>query len=119
MAFRIFDHPLVHHGWSATGRIVISDPAVHAAAEGQVEQTNESPTGQQRADIERRSLLARLAFRGKLDPIMCRAARCLQADPTFSVQRLAAELGVTERYLSYGLQAVLGQSPDGLFREAA
>ena len=32
MVFRIFDHLLVHHGWSATGRVVVSDRPVQAAA---------------------------------------------------------------------------------------
>lgn len=113
MAFRIFDHLLVHHGWTATGRIAVSNPAVHAAPP--VEPANEIPTARQRADIERRSLLARLAYRGKSDPVICRAARRLQAIPPLSLEQLAAELGVSESYLSRGLRAVLGQSPDRLF----
>ena len=116
MAFRIFDHLFVHHGWTASGRIAIFDPAAHAAARNHVESTNESPTARECADLERRSLLARLDYRGKRDPILCRAARGLQADPSPSLAQLAAALGVSEGYLSRGLQAVLGQSPDRLFR---
>jgi AraC-like DNA-binding protein len=115
MTFRIFDHLLVHHGWTATGRIAVSDPLGHAVASSHVEFTNESLTAQLHADIERRSLLARLVYRGKPDPILCRAARRLQDEPSLSIERLAAELGVSERYLSCGLQAALGQRPDRLF----
>jgi AraC-like DNA-binding protein len=114
MAFRIFDRLLIHHGWTATGRIVVSDPVVHTACTGQIEATSGGLTAQQRADIERRSLLARLAYRGKHDRILCRAARRPQADPSLSIERLAAELGVSEGLLSRSLQAVLGQSPDRL-----
>ena len=116
MAFRIFDHLFVHHGWTATGRLVVSDAGVHAAAARRAEPAN-SATAQQCAEIERRSLLARLAYRGKCDPIICRAARRLEAGPSLSRQQLAAELGVSEGYLSRGLQAVLGQNPDRLFRQ--
>ncbi|MEJ0077947.1 MAG: hypothetical protein WDO17_21425 [Alphaproteobacteria bacterium] len=112
MAFRIFDHLLVHHGWNASGRLVC---AALAVASGQVERPNESATGEC-ADLERRSLLARLAYRGKQDRALARVARYLQADPSLSLHQLAAELGVSEDHLSRSLQAVLGQGADRLVR---
>jgi AraC-like DNA-binding protein len=104
MAFRIFDHLLVNHGWTRTGRLVVA-----AAPEPMAFQPASELSAARRKDIERQSLLARLAYRCKLDPVMCRAARRLQADPYLPMQQLAAELGVSECRLSRGLQAVLGQ----------
>lgn len=89
---------------------------MHVAATREIEPANERPTVERCADLERRAPLARLAYRGKRDPIICRAARRLQQDdPGLSLERLAAELGVSESYLSRGLQAALGQSPARLF----
>jgi hypothetical protein len=116
MPFRIFDHLLVNHGWTATGCLVVSDAVVHGSAAGQAERAHATPTAERSADIERRSLLARLAYRGKHDRILCRAARYLEADPSLSVQWLAAKLGVSESYLSRALEAALGQGAHRLFR---
>jgi AraC-like DNA-binding protein len=107
MALRIFDHLLVNHGWSATGNI--HTLATHVTTEDHTNPAHEIPAAE-RADIERRSLLARLAYRCKLDPIMSRAACLLKADSCVPVQQLAAELGVSERYLSRGLRAAIGEN---------
>src|SRR5262245_36429940 len=114
MAFRIFDHLLVHHDWTATGRLVLCACTAHADASGEAEPV-EAPTPEPSADLERRSLLARLAYRGKHDRILARAALRLQADPSLSLQQLAAELGVSERSLSRNVQGVLGQGASRLF----
>lgn len=113
MALRIFDHLLVNHGWTATGSIYT--PETHVT--DHANPADEIPAAE-RAEIERRSLLARLTYRCKLDPTISRAARLLQADPCLPIQQLAAALGVSERYLSSGLQGALGESlkhwkPDG------
>ena len=107
MAFRIFDHLLADHGWSAAGRLLVCACAASAAADG-AERAVENPQAEPCADLERRSLLARLAYRGKHDRILSRVARRLQTGPSLSLEQLAAELGVSERYLSDGLRAVLG-----------
>jgi hypothetical protein len=107
MALRIFDHLLVNHRWTATGGIYT--PATHVAP------NPASPpieiTAAERAEIGRRSLLARLTYRCRLDPIMSRTARLLQADPSLSIQRLAAVLGVSEQRLSTSLRSTLGEEP--------
>jgi AraC-like DNA-binding protein len=115
MALRIFDHLLVNHGWNATGGIYT--PATHVTTDDHANPANEISAAE-RAEIERRSLLARLTHRCKLDPTMSRAARRLQADPWLPIRQLAAEIGVSERYLSSGLQGALGENlkhrkPDG------
>jgi AraC-like DNA-binding protein len=115
MALRIFDHLLVNHGWNATGGIYPS--ATHVTTDDHANPANEISAAE-RAEIERRSLLARLTHRCKLDPTISRAARRLQADPWLPIRQLAAEIGVSERYLSSGLQGALGENlkhrkPDG------
>lgn len=103
MALRIFDHLLVNHSWTAAGAIYT--PATHVT-----DFTNPADeiSAAERAHIERRSLLARLTYRCKLDPIVSRAARLLLTDSCLPIQDMAAELGVSERYLSRGLRAALG-----------
>jgi AraC-like DNA-binding protein len=103
MALRIFDHLLVNHGWTATGAIYT--PATHVT--GFANPAGEIPVSE-RAEIEKRSLLARLTYRCKLDPITSRAARLLLTDPFMPIHELAAGLGVSEAYLSRGLRAALG-----------
>jgi AraC-like DNA-binding protein len=105
MALRIFDHLLVNHGWTATGGIYT--PATHVTDHAN---PADEISAAERADTERRSLLARLTYRGKLDPIISRAARLLQADSCLPIRQLAAELGVSERYLSRGLRGALGDA---------
>jgi len=107
MALRIFDHLLVNHGWTATGSIYT--PATHVTTDDHTNLADEISAAE-RAEIERRSLLARLTYRCKLDPIISRAARLLQADSCLPIQQLAAELGVSERYLSSGLRAAIGEN---------
>jgi len=115
MAFRIFDHLLIHHGWIATGRLVVC-AAAQGSASSQAARPNQSPPAQQCRDIERRALLARLVYRGKHVSLLCRAARRLQADPSLSIEQLASELGVSGESRSRGLRAALGQGADRLFR---
>ena len=105
MIYRIFDHVLAGHTWNEAGDLQIVEPAqsVEVAAPA-------SP------DVEGRSLLARLAIRSKSDRIMCRAARRLLANPSMPLDRLASELGVSERYLMSGLRAALGVSPAAIGR---
>jgi len=105
MALRIFDHLLVNHSWTATGHIYAPEAHVpeHAALTDEI-------SAAQRAEIERRSMLARLAYRCRLDPIMSRAARLLQADSCLPVQQLAAALGVSEKCLLNGLRSAVGES---------
>jgi hypothetical protein len=105
MIYRIFDHVLAGHTWSESGdlQIVQSAPPVRTALPA-------SP------DAEGRALLARLAIRSKSDRIMCRAARRLLTNPATPLDRLASELGVSERYLVSGLRAVLGVSPAAIGR---
>jgi AraC-like DNA-binding protein len=105
MAFRIFDHLLVNHSWTATGGIYT--PATHVTDHAN---PADEISAAERADIERRSLLARLTYRCKLDPTISRAARLLLADPCIPIQQLAAALGVSERYLSRSLQGSLGET---------
>ena len=105
MALRIFDHLLVNHSWTATGAIYT--PATHIATDDHANPADEISAAE-RADIERRSLLARLTYRCKLDPTMSRVARILLTDSCLPSQELAARLGVSERYLSRGLRAALG-----------
>jgi hypothetical protein len=112
MTFRILDHLLIGHDWTAAGCLVVSDVVAHAAAAHQPERAS---TAEQCADLERRSLLARLAYRGKQDRILARAARRLRADPSLSLQQLAAELGVSEGSLSRGLRGALGEGVQQLF----
>ena len=106
MALRIFDHLFVNHGWHAPNGIQTPKARVSTYKES-------APAGvpaAEREEIERRSMLARLAYRGRLDPIMSRAARRLRADSSQSIQQLAAELGVGERCLSRALRSALGES---------
>ena len=104
MTFRIFDHVLANHTWSATGRLCIA----------QALETVSCATPSSHA--ERDALLARLALRSRLDSVMCRAAKRLIANPSVPLDDLARELGVTERYLLSGLRAVLGIDPQRLAR---
>jgi AraC-like DNA-binding protein len=122
MTFRIFDHLLANRRWTPTCQLdarVVGTAAL-APAEVQAElpdRFGEATLPEETTD-EAQSFLARLAYRSKLDPVMCRAGRRLQADPALSMRRLASELGVSERYLSSGLQAVLGASPKRFARIA-
>jgi hypothetical protein len=105
MALRIFDHLLVNHSWTATGHIYAPEAHVseHPALTVEV-------SAAERGEIERRSMLTRLAYRCRLDPVMSRAARLLQADPCLPIRRLAVALGVSEARLSNGLRSALGES---------
>jgi AraC-like DNA-binding protein len=105
MALRIFDHLLADHSWTTTGRIYT--PATHVHARALTDEISDT----QRAEIERRSMLARLTYRSRLDPIMSRAARLLQADSCLPIQQLAAALRVSEKYLLGGLRSALGENP--------
>ena len=106
MALRIFDHLLVNHGWTATGRIYTPATQVH-----EHDALIDEISAAQRAEIERRSMLARLTYRCRLDPIMSRAARLLRADSCLPIQELAAALGISEKCLLNGLQSALGANP--------
>jgi AraC-like DNA-binding protein len=99
MIYRIFDQVLAGHIWSDAGRLQV----VQGAPDRQG--LPASP------DVESRSHRARLVIRSKGDRVMCRAARRLLANPSMPLDRLASELGVSERYLVSGLRAVLGVSP--------
>jgi len=101
MIFRIFDHVLANHTWTKAGRLCIAWP--------EPEETRSATTSSPEAG--RQSLLARLAIRSKADRFMCRAGRSLMANPSMRLDQLAAELGVSERYLIAGLRTVLGVSP--------
>ena len=108
MALRIFDHLLVNHSWTTTGRIYT--PATRGKADDSTSPAVEI-TEAQRAEIERRSMLARLAYRCRLDPIMSRATRLLQTDSCLPIQQLAVALRVSEKYLLNGLRSLLGETP--------
>src|SRR3954447_26914150 len=81
VALRIFDHLLVNHSWTATGRIY--NPATHVA---DLANPADEILAAERA--ERRSLLARLTYRCKLDPIITRAARLLLTDSCLPIHQL-------------------------------
>lgn len=104
MALRIFDHLFVNHGWHAPSGI--QTPKARVSTRGESSAV-EVPAAE-RAEIERRSLVARLTYRCRLDPTICRATRLLLADPAVSLQQMAIELGVSEAYLSRGLRTALG-----------
>src|ERR1043166_5399160 len=104
MALRIFDHLFVNHGWHAPSGIQTPEARVSTQRECAA---IDIPAAE-RKEIERRSMIARLAYRGRLDPIMGRAARRLRGDSGLSIQQLAAELGVDEQYLARALRSVLG-----------
>jgi hypothetical protein len=99
MTFRIFDRVLADHTWTAAGRLCIAHQPKAVASE----------TGCAKTEIA--SLLGRLILRSKSDRIMCRAVRRLAENPSVSLDELARELAVTERYLLSGLRAVLGVDP--------
>lgn len=105
MTLRIFDHLFVNHGWRA--------PACVHAPEARVSTQRESAaieiSAVEREEIERRSIIARLTYRGRLDPIVSRVARRLRVDSGLSVQQSAAGLGVGEQHLSRTLRAALGE----------
>jgi AraC-like DNA-binding protein len=105
MSLRIFDHLLINHSWTETGRIYT--PATHVTEHAA---STDEISAAQRAEIERRSMLARLTYRCRLDPVMSRAARLLQGNSRLPLQELAAELGVSERRLLNGLRAALGEN---------
>jgi hypothetical protein len=106
MALRIFDHLFVNHGWHAPSRV----DAPEALVSTQRESAAVEVSAAEREEIERRSMIARLTYRCRLDPIMSRAARRLRTDSDRSIQQLAAELGVGEHYLSRALRSVLGET---------
>ena len=108
MALRIFDHLLVNHSWTTTGGIYT--PATHVSDHAN---PADEISAAERVEIERRALVARLTYRCKPDPVISRAARLLQADSCLPIRQLAAELGVSERYLSRGLRGALGREPQG------
>ena len=67
---------------------------------------------------EAATLLSRLVYYSRMDPVMCRAAWHLRRDPALPLQRLASRLGVSEGYLSSGLRKILGVNPNRLARVA-
>ena len=105
MNFRILDHVLADHTWSATGHLCIAHDAPTVPCAGP------SPE----AEID--SLLSRLILRSKSDRIMGRAAKRLTAHPSTPLHELARELGVTERYLLSGLRTALGVDPEGFLAD--
>jgi AraC-like DNA-binding protein len=64
------------------------------------------------------SLMSRLLYRSRPDPVICRAALLLHNNPALSLRTLASKLGVSKEYLSRGLRTVLGTSPKQLVRIA-
>jgi len=70
----------------------------------------ESPDSAERfARIE--SFLLRNLRECRPDPVACRAAQCLRRNPSLRVQRLAAQLDVSERHLSRRFRAMFGAGP--------
>src|ERR1700730_16742054 len=102
MAFRIFDHLLVNHTWSAAGRLCVP----------QQPQAVPCQPGSPKAELD--ALLARLVLHSRSDRVMCRAARRLATNPSMPLDELATELGVSEQYLKSGLRTVLGVDPQRL-----
>ena len=107
MIYVIFDNVLAGHTWSEAGRLQIVQPELPVRS-----------TQPSSPEVERQSLLARLAIQAKSESSMCRAARCLVENPSMRLDRVASELGVSEKYLIAGLRTVLGVNPDLLFRSA-
>jgi len=100
MAFRIFDHLLVNHGWSETARLCVAhDPKAEVSCSA----------GSSKAETD--SLLARPMLRTRSDRVMRCAAQRLLTEPGVPFDQLACELGVTERPLVSGLRAALGVDP--------
>jgi hypothetical protein len=108
MGLRIFDHLFVDHGWHGSNCVASPEARVSTGQESAAVEISAT----ERAEIERRSIIARLTYRCGSDPIMRRAARRLQGDSRLSIRQLAAELGVGEEYLSKGLRAALGENFD-------
>jgi AraC-like DNA-binding protein len=106
MALRIFDHLFVNRGWHAPAGV--QTPEARVSTHQEITAV-EIPAAE-REEIERRSMIARLTYRGRLDPILSRVARRVRVEPGLSVQQLAAELGVAEQSLSRALRAALGES---------
>ena len=104
MAFRIFDHVLANHGWSATGSLCIAQ----ACKAGE---PSAAPCARATPNAEIDALRGRLLAWSKSDRVMCRAAQRLIAGPTTPFDHLARDLGVTERYLLSGLRAAFGVDP--------
>jgi hypothetical protein len=102
MPFRIFDHLLANHTWTATGRLCLA----HAPSPV----TNGIWLSQSETDV----LHSRLLLRTKADRVLARAARRLN-EVRVTRKELARELGVTERHLLTGLRAALGLDPAPLF----
>lgn len=105
-AYRIFDSVLEDHSWTADGRLRIA----------QLRQSDSFQEASLTTEID--ALFTRMRIRSKSDRILCRAAKCLQADPSISLGQLAAGLGVSERYLLCGLRSVLGVDPRTFLRQA-
>lgn len=110
MALRIFDHLFVNHGWHARGCLYA--PEARVATER--ESTSVEISAAEREEIARRSMIARLTYRSRLDPVMSRVAGRLQMDSSLSIPQLAAELGVGERYLLRTLRSALRETFKGL-----
>jgi hypothetical protein len=100
MIYRIFDHTLAGHTWSASGRLCIVAQPLQGAS-------REVPS----AEAEVYGLLRRLILRSRSDRVLHRAAKRLAANPSTDLNDLARELGVTPRYLVSGLRAILGVDP--------
>jgi AraC-like DNA-binding protein len=106
MSFRICDSVLGTHSWNADGRLCIK----------QQRQAESFQQGSPKTEIE--ALFTRLLLRSRWDRVMYRAATRLNADPSIPLGRLAADLGVTERYLLSGLRAALGVDPHDFIQKA-
>jgi AraC-like DNA-binding protein len=57
------------------------------------------------------SILLQNLRQSQPDAVVCRAAQRLRRNPSLSVQRLAAQLDVSERHLSRSFRAMFGASP--------
>lgn len=99
MPYRIFDSVLGSHSWSTDGRLCIEQ---HRRSESFQETVPNT-------DVE--VLFTRLLHRSKLERYVHRAATRLHTDPSTPLDGLAAELGVSERYLMSGFQAAIGVDP--------
>src|SRR5262249_2194819 len=74
------------------------------------EMVSEAPTSSERVTAVANFLCARM-YEREPDPVIHRAAACLRSNPSMRVQRLAADLDVSERHLLPRLRGAFGLTP--------
>jgi hypothetical protein len=109
MPYRIFDSILGSHSWDENSQLRIAQPT----RPGDFVSFEDASL-----EIEIAALFSRLLNRSKLDRTIYRAATRLYANPSVPLNRLAADLGVTERYLLSGLGAALSVDPHAFLQKA-